>query len=120
MSRSEQAIKELIALGRKPTNFPEHLRNSDNRVYGCTASLWIAYEGDRFYVDSDSVIARGIARAAVIEIRIKEKVIKEEDFEYRDYLSISRRSGLSKVIGRVNELYESNKGRAGSTSSLDP
>ncbi len=60
----QQRYAYLIELGRKTIAVSEHIKNDDNRFYGCQSNVWLSSSVDAHIISlegtSDSVIVAGL------------------------------------------------------------
>ncbi len=65
----EERYQKIIALGRSLPPLAEEFRTEDNKVRGCSSTVWLhaTSDGDRvvFHADSDAAIPKGLAALLV-------------------------------------------------------
>lgn len=107
----------LIELSREITPFPSEERIEENRIYGCSASVWWKYKIDEnskysFLFDSDALIVKGLLY--ILMVIFNQKNISEIQninvFELfnkmglSEHLSNQRQVGISSVIAKIQNL----------------
>lgn len=108
----EEKFREIIALGRGLSPYPEIFKTKENLVPGCQSLLYLhcAQEKDRlvFSAHSDALISKGLA-ALLIELYSQEipetiltcppKIL--EELGITKSLSPSRSNGLAQIYRRM-------------------
>ena len=105
----------LIDLGRRLPEFPEELRNDDNRIRGCQSQVWFVAEeaGGRlqFRAISDAAIVSGLI-AVLLRIydnrRPRDILDTPADFvaalDLESHLSPTRSTGLAAMLKAIRRF----------------
>jgi len=108
----EDRYRHVIDLGRKLTPWPEDDRHEAERVAGCQSRVWLRAEPRdgrlHFRAASDSSIVQGLL-ALILSVydsrRPAEILAQGPEFltalGLSEHLSLSRRNGVSAVLGRI-------------------
>lgn len=113
----EDRYRHVIDMGRKLPSWPEEDRLEGEKVAGCQSQVWLRAEGPdeagrlHFRAASDSAIVQGLL-ALILSVydrrRPAEILGQAPDFlvtlGLAENLSVSRRNGVSAVLGRIRAL----------------
>lgn len=108
----EDRYRHVIDLGRKLAPWPEEDRQEGERVAGCQSRVWLRAEPREgrlhFRAASDSSIVQGLLALilSVYDSRRPEEILAQgpeflATLGLADHLSLSRRNGVSAVLGRI-------------------
>ncbi len=112
----EEKYTYLIDLGKQLAPFDEKDKTDENRIYGCSSSVWWKYkiENGKYYFnfDSDALIVKGLLLIISVIFNGSEKTqLKNIDvFKIFDKLGLSshlsnqRQVGISSVIQKIQNL----------------
>lgn len=108
----EDRYKEIINLGRSLEDMDEQLKADDNKVRGCSSTVWLhaTYNDGKvhYQADSDAIIVRGLV-SLIIKVYSDETpddIIAAapdfiEELGLNQNLSSNRANGLSAMVKQV-------------------
>ena len=114
----EDRYQYLIDLGRNLPPFKEEDKTDINKVYGCSASVWITatLQNGLFYfaADSDAHIVKGLEAVLLLLVNGKTAAeIKALDIEgifnqlqLSEHLSPTRRNGFFSMVQKIKQLIQ--------------
>ena len=111
-------MRRVIDFGRRLAPWPEADRLDRERVQGCQSRVWLRAEAREvrlhFRAASDSSIVQGLLALilAVYDARRPEEIMAQgpeflAKLGLEDHLSLSRRNGVTAVLGRIRALATS-------------
>lgn len=108
----EDRYQKIIALGRALPPLPEEFRTDENKVRGCSSTVWLhaTSEGDKvvFHADSDAAIPKGLV-ALLIQVysgRTAKEILAAppefiEELGLNQNLSPNRANGLTAMVKQL-------------------
>ncbi len=105
----------LIELGRKLPAFPDAQRTETHRLHGCQANVWFFADQSQgrlfFHATSDAAIVSGLI-ALLLKVysgHTPEAILSNppifiEEMGLKQHLSMSRATGLSAMVARIQAL----------------
>ena len=108
----EDRYQKIIALGRALPPLPEQFRTDENKVRGCSSTVWLhaTSEGDKvvFHADSDAAIPKGLV-ALLIQVysgRSAKEILAAppefiEELGLNQNLSPNRANGLTAMVKQL-------------------
>jgi len=108
----ESRYKRIIALAKELKPMPEELKNDDNKVRGCSSTVWLHAEvqdGNVVYLaDSDAVLVRGLV-ALLVKVysgHSAAEILKSppdfiEELGLNVHLSPNRANGLTAMVKQI-------------------
>ncbi|MDJ0712081.1 MAG: SufE family protein [Woeseiaceae bacterium] len=102
----------IIDLGRRLPDFPDELRNDDNRIRGCQSQVWfVAEKRDgrlHFQATSDAAIVSGLIAILLrlYSARYPQDILDSppdfvEALQLQSHLSPTRSNGLSSMLKAI-------------------
>ena len=115
---SDDIYSILIDLGKLIHSIDKKYKIDQNKVYGCQSNVWIIIDNDTIYIDSDSIIVKGLLHVVLSIISLSnfdpsidlEKYIldKIESTKLMDFISTFRKTGLMASIHKLCKLIQQN------------
>lgn len=111
----EDRYKRIIAMARDLPAMPEQLKTDDNKVRGCSSTVWLHADRNRdrvvYLADSDAVLVRGLV-ALLLQVysgqRAEDILATQptfiEDLGLNQNLSPNRANGLTAMVTQIRKL----------------
>jgi cysteine desulfuration protein SufE len=108
----EDRYQKIIALGRALPPLPESFRTDENKVRGCSSTVWLhaTSEGDKvvFHADSDAAIPKGLV-ALLVQVysgQTAKAILAAppefiEELGLNQHLSPNRANGLTAMVKQL-------------------
>ena len=121
----EDRYREIINIGRECSDLGDEHKREDNKVRGCSSTVWLHAEFKdgkvHYQADSDAIIVRGLV-SLIIQVYTDEKpddiIAASPDFieelGLNQNLSSNRANGLSAMVKQVKTYALAFKAKPGS------
>ena len=105
---SELFYDYIIDLGQDLDDLSE-IRTPENFVDGCQSAVWVARLDDKFVVDSDAFLVKGVAKIITEEANSMSdpKMLSMNTFsEITKFLTTQRQRGMQAIVNKIRQISE--------------
>lgn len=105
---SELFYDYIIELGQDLDDLSE-IRTPENFVDGCQSAVWVAYIDDKFVVDSDAFLVKGVARIITEEANSMDNPANLSLNTFSDitkFLTTQRQRGMQAIVNKIRQISE--------------